>query len=109
MKRITVPCLKHHVMALVLNQMTRTTDSLIGRKPKSVQHMWHRLVVLCTLAWHRFVTVWCNVKVHENKVISLVDTKRREYILNRKKLIRFYYFIRSLDTSRTDCLRPFTA
>lgn len=53
--------------------------------------------------------MWCNVKVHENEVISLVDTKRREYILNRKKLIRFYYFIRSLDTSRTDCLRPFTA
>lgn len=57
MKLITVPCLKHPDMALVLNQMMRTTDSWIGRETKAVQHMWHRLVVLYTLAWHRSVTV----------------------------------------------------
>ena len=33
------------------------------------------------------MNVWFNVKVHVNEVISLVDTKRKDYILSRKESI----------------------
>lgn len=55
MKLITVHCLRYRDMAPALNQMTRTIDFRTGRELKAVQHMWHRLAVLCTLVWHRSV------------------------------------------------------